>query len=142
MKNPHNIVRLVAAVVAAGTLIAAAVTFLNNTSHVEKILTPFLILVLVGLIGILVYVLATDQSRKICDKCGKSMNGCAYEYEETRRSNPDRRGYVTSTVKIIAECPYCEKKKKFSKKFKLHGSRTVGDMQDKVDKWCADKFGH
>ena len=136
MKNPHNIVRLVAVLVAVILFVVALVLFSSGNYMGGGIC------LLIGLVGVIVDIVAIDQSRKICNKCGAKMDGCAYEYEEISRSAPDNSGYVTSKLRIIAECPECGQKKKFTKKFKEHGSRTVGDLQDKVDAWCKDKFGH
>ena len=145
MKNKHQIIHLISLLAGVVLVLVGLIIFLNTIGGASgsnpDYITP-LVLIGVGLVGFIVSFFAREQERKFCNKCGASMDGCAYEYEETRRTNPDDKGYVRSTVRIIGECPQCGAKKKFKKTWKMHGSRTVGDLQDEVDAYCKAKFGH
>ncbi len=99
MKNKHNVQRLVAGIVAGvGIILAAIGAFTNVGLTLTFIGAPFI------LAGLIWFAIATANSRKYCDKCGKSMNGCAYEYMERNRKINDQ-GNVEVNVHFIATCP-------------------------------------
>ena len=142
MKNKtHHIIHIVAFLLTIGCAFAAFIILMNTVSTGNSYI-PFFVVLGLAVVFSIVSFFAREQERKWCIKCGASMDGCAYEYKETRRTDMDRNGYVKSTIKIIAECPECGAKKKFKKTWKMLGSQTVGDLQDEVEAYTKSKFGH
>lgn len=85
-----------------------------------------------------------DKSRRICDKCGASMEGCAYEYQEKSRKyvtgSGNSSGHLEVTVWIRATCPQCGAIKEFTRSFKVDNHSD--NLQFQVDNFCRKAFGH
>ena len=91
-----------------------------------------------------IFKLNMDKSRRICDKCGESMQGCAYEYQEKSRKYVDgsanTSGHLEVTVWIRATCPHCGTIKEFTRTFKVDNHSD--NLQFQVDNFCRKAFGH
>lgn len=141
MKNKHNLFRLIGALLfIVGVVI---VVLILKSESIEPLVqgeskvifgVPFLA------VGGIMYAIATSNSRKVCDKCGKKMTGCAYQYQEVRRDVESGTGYLKVFVNIIATCPHCGKRKNFEKKFTVLPGGV--NLQFQVDNFCRSKFGH
>lgn len=139
MKNIHNLFRLIGGLIIATGIILAVVGVVvlsNNQSLAIGLLAVGIVLIIVGAIW---YAIATSNSRKICDKCGAKMHGCAYEYQE-KRGRYTNSGNYESTVFIRAECPECGAIKQFTKKFTV--TNNSDNLQWQVDQFCRNHFGH
>ena len=101
-----------------------------------------IVFIVLGFLSAFVFVglefLIIDLTAKTCGFCGKSMDGCAYSYQEVRRHYDNNGAKVT--IEIRAVCPYCGKEKTFRKDFTI---RAGSDNLDyKIDSYCRKKFGH
>ena len=137
MKNKHSIGRLVGILcIVVGALVG--IVLLANAQYIAGIIVAAILIV--G--GIITYTISTNNSRRFCDKCGASMDGCAYHWEEIDRVLNDKGDECTSTVDIQAECPECGKIKKYKKKFTLPSWKTEGDLENEIKKYIKSVFGH
>ncbi|MBR1677074.1 MAG: DUF3784 domain-containing protein [Clostridia bacterium] len=136
MKNKHNLQRLIGVLIFAVGVVFIALGVLASTPNYGfiGIGLPFLI------VGGIWYFIATSRSRGICDKCGQSMKGCSYEYQEMNREySKSRDGGVHVKVHIRATCPHCGQDKTFEKTFYAGLNENI---QFKVDQFCRSHFGH
>ena len=105
-------------------------------------------LMAVGVIAMAVagfmFKLNMDKSRRICDKCGESMQGCSYEYQEKSRrfveGSGNSSGHLEVNVWIRATCPHCGEVKEFTRTFKVDNHSD--NLQYQVDNFCRKSFGH
>ena len=142
MKNKYTKHRIIGAL-----LVCVAIVFfvlcgviLNNGASTSDVL-PMIFLgiaVVTLIVGLIWYAAATAQSRKFCSKCGLSMRGCEYEYQEVKREPATDNSYKV-VVDIRAICPHCQSVKQFQKSFTV---RYNENPQYHVDRFCRDKFGH
>ena len=137
MKNKANKWRAIGVLLAIAGGIAA---FLFYSSG--GLTTLFWIGAALGGCGLLMYIVATNESRKVCDACGESLAGCAYAYQEMsrRRNDNPSNPSVTVKVEIRATCPHCQTQKKFTKEFRV--TPNSNNLQYEVDTYCRNTFGH
>ena len=69
--------------------------------------------VCIFLVGFIWLKIVLDKSVKVCNECGESMYGCAYEYQEARRDYSPNTNSYKLTVHIEATCPHCGAIKSF-----------------------------
>ncbi|MDY4788890.1 MAG: hypothetical protein SO253_06290 [Bacilli bacterium] len=134
MKNPHTSKRI-----KAGVLFAIGFILVTIGISVNGALT--IAGLIVASIGFLWYISATQSSRKVCDKCGGSLKGCEYSYQE--RKSEYGKGYNPSIEVIVvfrAICPNCGAEKVFEKKFRIN--ENSNNLQYQVDAYCRNTFGH
>lgn len=141
MKNKHQLQRVIGVCIGILGVVALILAGLCGSEGEEDVGRLFAYVGLaMAVIGCIWYLVATGNSRKVCNKCGASMAGCAYEYQERRREVSNDGKYLTVTVWISATCPSCGQPKSFEQKFTL--SERSDDLQYQVDSFCRSKFGH
>ena len=79
----------------------------------------FLIAVIAFFVGLISFFINNDKLKKFCLSCGASMNGAAYDIQETSRTS-NSHGDVTAHVSFSADCPSCGVEKKFSKSYQVY----------------------
>ena len=91
------------------------------------------------LVGFIWLKIVLDKSVKVCDQCGESMYGCAYEYQEARREysdTPNVNSYKL-TAHIEATCPHCGAIKSFDKTFTIYPNNNPDYV---VGSYCKRHF--
>ncbi len=132
-------------------LIGLVVALVITTIGIIGILNSNSQLIILAVIGIALFLVLgfiekifMDRSRRICDKCGGSMKGCAYEYQEKNRQyvegSGNSSGYLKVVVWIRATCPHCGEIKEFTREFKVNGNSD--NLQFQVDNFCRKAFRH
>lgn len=104
--------------------------------------TTLIIGIVAVLIGVGLFKGGKEKSRKFCQKCASSLNGCAYRWKETRRYVKNSSEY--SVVRITSICPNCGHEFTFTKEFCYYNdnTRTYYDIESLVDSYTIEKFGH
>lgn len=136
MKNKYQLVKLIGilAIVVGVLVFIFCLQFLFNNSN----WTGTLISLVIIAAGIITTLVGNSGARKFCNKCGASMQGCAYSYRQ-------RRGYQRGEVYVYeieftAECPECGAQKRFIKNFNVRNDGLNIDYM--VETFCEKTFGH
>lgn len=143
-----KLVRVIAEWVASlaliGSMIGPIIILVVLLKDVEKyegldIFKPFIVAAIVALGCFIVYKIFNGYVIRHCKRCGKSLKGASYSYEETGRSastNQNGKVSVSSRVRFDYTCPHCGKTSYDRKQFKSDDC-----LDDRVQRYCDKRFG-
>ena len=142
LKNKHKkFVTIGSIFIAVGVImICLGFYFLEGSGITDsgKIAMVFFIIgAIITIVGLVFRFIALDNSRKYCDACGESLNGCAYEYQAAK-ANVYNNGDYSVKVHIRAKCPKCGTVKEFDEKFYCNCGENVGY---KVETYMREHYG-
>lgn len=133
MKQAKNTMLIGVGLIIAGIILAAVTNFSETT---------LIIGIIMVVVGVIMFRSGKERARKFCRKCNASLHGCAYRWQETKRYVRNSSTY--SDVRITSVCPECGAEYTFTKEFCIYNdnTQTYYDIEDLVDQYTIEKFGH